>query len=191
MSDTKNVRIIKSFADALSDCPEITFVPDSMFLVYAACAFFSGAEQHLQKLADIDPEQSKQDLIKVIQSICHLGKLNAEDGVANIESYAKKYYVIEHIREQGEIAADEWLSCVENADNELRKIILKYRNLTLADLGIEGVNPTYQLQQKQLFDSVDKSIGRLRRRSLIGLLLVLGIVWGGMHVLRSLGLGNL
>lgn len=186
MSDTKNVKIIQSFADALCDCPEITLVPDSMFLVFAACAFFSGAEQHLQKMADIEPERSKRDLVKVIENICHLGKHNAEDAVANIESYAKKYYVIEHIREQGEIAADEWLSCVENTDNTLKKIIIKYRDLTLADLGIEGVNPRYQLQQKQLFDSLDRSIGRLRRRSLVGVLLVLGIVWGGLILLRSI-----
>ena len=184
MSDTKNIRVINSFADALSDFPEITLVPDSLFLVFAACAFFSGAEQHLQKLAGIEPETSRQDLIKVLQRLCHLAKHNADDAVTNIEAYAKKYYVIEHIREQGEIAADDWLSCVEFPKNPFQIIIRKYKDLTLSDLGIEGVNPSYQLQQKQLFDSVDKSIGKLRRRTLLGLLLVAGIILGGMHLLK-------
>jgi len=187
VSNKQNVRVLKSFADALCDCPEITFVPDSMFLVFAACAFFLGAEQHLQKMAGIDEQLSKQELIKVIESICNLGKHVAEDAVYNIESYAKKYYVIEHIREQGEIAADDWLSCVDENNNQtFKKIILKYRELTLADLGIQGVNPAYQLQQKQLFASVDRSIHRLRRRSLMGVLLVLTIVWGGITLLHAL-----
>jgi len=186
VSDTKNVRVINSFADAISDFPEITLVPESMFLVFASCAFFSGAESHLQKMANLEPELSRRDLIKVIESICHLGAHNAEDALENIESYAKKYYVIEHISEEGEIAAEEWLNCAEKSENTLRKIIIKYRDLTLADLGIEGVNPRYQLQQKLLIDSVDRSIGKLRRRSLMGILLVLLIVWGGLQVLQSI-----
>jgi hypothetical protein len=158
-----------------------------MFLVVAACAFFSGAVQHLQKLANIEAEQSQQDLIDTIQRFCALGKLNAEDAINNIDAYARKYYVVEHIREQGEIAADEWLSCTDEGGlNPLQKIIKKYQNLTLADLGIEGVNPAYQLQQKQLFASVDRSVGKLRRRNLLGLLLVLTIIWGGLQVIRVL-----
>lgn len=186
MSESKKSQIIKSFADAYADCPEVALIPDRMFLVFAACAFFSGAEQHLQKMADIEPQQSREDLINTVQRICGLGKLNAEDAINNIDAYARKYYVIEHISEQGEIAADEWLSCQENAENPLQKIINKYQNLTLADLGIEGVNPRYQLEQKQLFASVDRSVGKLRRRNLLGLLLVLTIIWSGLQVIRML-----
>jgi len=153
--------------------------------VFAACAFFLGAEQHLQKMSGIDASNSRQDLVKAIEGICHLSKHSAEDALANIESYAKKYYVIEHIREQGEIAADDWLSCREGAgENPFKKIIQKYRELTLADLGIEGVNPDYQLQQKRLYESIDRSVNQLRVRSLVSLILVLLIILGGIHLIK-------
>ena len=183
--NAKNSNIIQSFAAAVTDFTEAALIPDRLFLVFAVCAFFRGAATHLGKQSKLGEGKIQSQLVSVLKRLCKLNEEMTLDALNNVDPYANKYFVIENLVAEGRDAAEKWLNLEETGDNPLQALVLKYRDLTLADLGIEGVNPEYELQQKQLFQELDRSVGQLRRRNMIGLTFVLLVVLVGYYWLRA------
>jgi hypothetical protein len=147
-------------------------IEESTFLELAACAFFCGAEGQFRKLSKINWRDSHASLVDVVMDIGNIGHSKTNALIETIDRLAKKYYLIENIVEQGKTAADQWLNCQDDEEPPLQELVKKYQNLTMFDLGIEGTNEQYNEQQQQLYASVDQSVGKLRRRTLIILLVI-------------------
>ena len=145
-------------------------IEESAFLELASCAFFCGAEAQIRKLSQLDQRASLDSLIDVVMDICNVGKSKTIALINAIYRLTGKYYLLENIFEQGKTAADQWLNCQDEEKQPLQELVQKYQNLSMFDLGIEGVNQQYNEQQQALYASVDQSVGRLRRRALFILL---------------------
>ena len=111
--------------------------------------------------------------------VCNIGDSKAQALMSTIQRLAQKYFLIENLLEQGKTAADQWLNCTDGDHNILRDLVIKYENVTMFDLGIEGVNEAYDAQQQALYSAVGQSVGKLRRRALLILLVIGGITAGG------------
>lgn len=154
-------------------CDEVRrHLEESTFLELAACAFFCGAEAQLRKLSQLDWRDSQAMLIEVIMQIGNVSHSKSIALISAINRLAKKYYLIENILEQGKTAADQWLNCQSDDENPLQQLVMKYQDLSMFDLGIEGINDECDEQQQMLYTSVDQSVGKLRRRTLFILLLI-------------------
>lgn len=150
-------------------------IRESTFLELAVCAFFCGAEKQLRKQSGSQEQHSHMQLVALISRIANLSERNAGGLIDAVENLAGKYYLIENIIEQGTAAADVWLNCETEERQALKDIVAKYQNLSMFDLGIEGVNETHQARQRELYAEVDQSVGRLRRRVLLLLLAFTGV----------------
>ena len=150
-------------------------IEESTFLELAACAFFCGAEAQFRKLSQLDYQTGRDYLIDVLMDIGNIGESKAEALMNTIHRLAKRYYLIENIVEQGKTAADQWLNC-HDGEPPLQTLVSKYQNLSMFDLGIEGINEEHEQLQQELYATVNESVGELRRRSLIVLLVITSLV---------------
>jgi hypothetical protein len=141
-------------------------IRESSFLEIIFCVFAHGAAQQLRKQTQQKTEVSQKDLIRLIKKICRVGDIKAQELIDSVASLGKKYYLIENIIEQGEQAADEWLNCETKNDNRLKDLLDKYKNATMFDLGIDGINPEHESQQKYLYHAIDDTVSEIRKRSL-------------------------
>jgi hypothetical protein len=146
-------------------------IEDSTFLELASCAFFCGAEAQIRKLSQLDERTSLDSLIDVVMDIGNVGKSKTVALINTIYRLSGKYYLLENIFEQGKTAADQWLNCQDEEKQPLLELVNKYSNLTMFDLGIEGVNEQYNEQQQALYASVEQSVSKLRRRALFFVLI--------------------
>lgn len=147
---------------------------ESSFLELATSAFLCGAENQFLKQSQIDDRVSHANLVDTICEICRVSEHTAIGLIDVSGRLAKKYYLIENIMQQGETAADNWLSCESDDGSALKNLVEKYENLSMFDLGIEGVNEAQEESQKQFYTAVDEDVGKLRRRALVvGVLIVL------------------
>ncbi|KPJ92799.1 MAG: hypothetical protein AMJ53_08665 [Gammaproteobacteria bacterium SG8_11] len=166
------IPLISAFAQTQMSDVVRQHIEESTFLELAACAFFCGAEAQFRKLSKMDWRDSQASLMDVIMEVGNVGPSKSAALIETIHRLEKKYYLIENIVEQGKNAADQWLNCQEAEDHPLQELVSKYQNLTMFDLGIEGINDQYDEQQQVLYASVDQSVGKLRRRALIILLII-------------------
>ncbi len=164
--------MITAFAQTQMSDTARQHIEESTFLELAACAFFCGAEAQFRKLSQMDWRKSHSRLVDVVMDIGNVGESKSNALIETIQRLAKKYYLIENIVEQGKTAADQWLNCQDDEEKPLQALLFKYQNLTMFDLGIEGTNEEYNEQQQELYASVDQSVGKLRRRTLIILLII-------------------
>ncbi len=146
-------------------------IRESSFLEFAACAFFTGAEQLLRKQSQLEAEQSRLVLVGLLKEICAVDEFNARGLVESVERLREKYYLIESLMEQGSIAAEQWLNCGEVNDKALQEMLNKYRHTTLFELGIEGINEQHESKQNALYLQIDYTVQEMRRRTLKRLLL--------------------
>jgi len=160
-------------------------IEESTFLELATCAYFCGAEAQIRKQSQLDQRASLNTLIAVIMDICNVSRSKTIALINAIYRLAAKYYLLENIFDVGKIAADQWLNCRDDKKVSLQELVRKYRDLTMFDLGIEGVNNTYNDQQQALYASVEKSVTRLRRRTLLILLIIAGVVMAVSYYLRD------
>jgi hypothetical protein len=167
-----NTALITAFADAQISEYVRQHIEESTFLELAACAFFCGAEAQFRKLSKLNWRDSQACLIDVVMDIGNISKSKTVALINAINRLAEKFYLIENIVEQGKTAADQWLSCQDDDIKPLQALVSKYENLTMFDLGIEGINEDYDDQQQVLYASVDQSVGKLRRRALVILLII-------------------
>lgn len=158
-------------------------IDESTFLELAVCAFLCGAEQQFRKLSKQYIRDSYACLIDVVMDIGNISESKTIALLNAIKRLAGKYYLIENIIEQGKTAADQWLNCQGDDAKSLQALVAKYQNLSMFDLCIEGINEEYDQQQQDLYDSVDQSVGRLRRRALVTLLII-----GGMMISAGISL---
>ena len=166
------ISMLRAFAQAHIRAEIRQCIEESAFLELASCAFFCGAEAQIRKLSQLDQRASLDSLIDVVMDICNVGKSKTIALINAIYRLTGKYYLLENIFEQGKTAADQWLNCQDEEKQPLQELVQKYQNLSMFDLGIEGVNQQYNEQQQALYASVDQSVGRLRRRALF---IVLGL----------------
>jgi hypothetical protein len=159
-------------------------IEESTFLELAACAFFCGAEAQIRRLSQLDQRLSLNSLIDVIMDICNVSKSKTIALINAIYRLTEKYYLMENIFEQGKTAADQWLGCHEEERQPLTELVNKYQNLTMFDLGMEGINEQYNEQQQALYASVDQSVGKLRRRALMILFIGTAIALAVLAYLR-------
>jgi hypothetical protein len=110
--------------------------------------------------------------------VCRIAEGNADGLIKSIERLANKYYLVENLFEQGAKAADQWLSCENSDDRALHNLVEKYKHLTMFELGIEGINEKHEQEQKLLYSEIDQSVGKLRRRAVAVLLLLIGVACG-------------
>ena len=148
---------------------------DSTFLTLATCAFFYGAEKQLRKQGQTSPQLSRAKLVGLLVRTCRLSERNTLGIIKSIKRLADQYYLIEHIVQQGHDSADSWLNCETVNKPILAELVQKYRNLSMFDLGIEGVNPKHEALQQQFYSTVDQSVGKMRRRFLIFIAYLSGI----------------
>lgn len=167
-----NRPMITAFADAQMTEFVRQQIDESTFLELATCAFFCGAEAQFRKLSQQSFRDSRRDLIDVVMEIGNISESKTTALINTIYRLAKKFYLIENIVEQGKSAADRWLNCQDEEVNPLRTIVDKYQHLSMFDLAVEGVNKEYDEQQQELYISVDQSVGKLRRRALVILLII-------------------
>ena len=166
-------------------------VRESSFLELAVCAFFSGAGELLSKQAGIKPQQSRAQLVMLIRQICNLSERNADGLIDTVDRLSDKYALIENIINQGTAAADQWLNCEDVDGQALSGIVNKYKNLSMFDLGIEGVNNTHAASQHALYAAVDQSVGQMRRRALWLMLVILGLSGIAAFAIHYFWLGEL
>ena len=171
-----NTPLITAFANAQMSEFVRQHIEESTFLELAACAFFCGAEAQFRKLSQMNVRDSYASLVDVIMDIGNIGESKTNALIDTIRRLAKKYYLIENIVEQGKTAADQWLNCQEDEEHPLQTLVNKYKNLSMFDLGIEGTNEEYIEQQQELYASVDQSVGKLRQRTIIILLIITSLV---------------
>lgn len=142
-------------------------VLESSFLLLATCGFFYGAANQLAKQSELGANQCREELIDLLVDVCELSEHSVLGIVDSLDRLSKKFYLIENIIEQGKEAADQWLCCDDAEAGVLSKLVNKYRNLSMFELGLEGVNQEYDEKQQQLYSDVDASIMMLRRRTLV------------------------
>jgi hypothetical protein len=171
-----NAALITAFANAQMSDFVRQHIEESTFLELAACAFFCGAEAQFRKLSQLNWRDSRASLVDVVMDIGNISNSKTNALINAIDRLAKKYYLIENIMEQGQTAADLWLNCQDDETKPLNELVTKYKNLTMFDLGIEGINDDYDEQQRVLYASVDQSVGKLRRRTLVILLIITSLV---------------
>jgi hypothetical protein len=167
-----NRPMITVFADAQMSDFVRQHIDESTFLELATCAFFCGAEAQFRKLSQQNFRDSRRDLIEVVMEIGNVSESKTIALINTIHRLAKKFYLIENIVEQGKTAADQWLNCQDDEVKPLHTIVDKYQHLSMFDLAAEGVNKEYDEQQQELYISVDQSVGKLRRRALVILLII-------------------
>jgi hypothetical protein len=166
-TNNNTVHIIEVFAKTQLALINRDTLADSTFLTLATCAFFHGAENQLRKQGQISPDSGKAQLVALLARTCRLSERTAVGIVNSVERLADKYYLIENIIQQGKQCADVWLSCETNQKPTLVELVEKYRDLSMFDLGIEGINAEHEEQQQQFYSSIDQSVGKLRQRVLI------------------------
>ncbi len=154
-------------------------IEESTFLELAVCAFFFGAQAQFRKFSPEDSPANWKQLIAVVMDIGNISESKTIALIKTIYRLADRYYLIENIIEQGRSAAEQWLNCRDNSDEPLHSLVRKYQNLSMFDLGIEGVNENYQ--QQVLYAAVDQSVGKLRRRALV-LLLIIAVLAAALSV---------
>ena len=164
------ISMLATFAQAQMSANIRQLIEESTFLELATCAFFCGAEAQICRLSALDQRVSLESLIDVVMDICNVSKSKAIALINAIHRLEKKYYLMENLFDQGKTAADQWLNCQQEEKQPLKELVDKYKNLTMFDMGIEGVNEQYNEQQQALYASVDQSVGKLRRRTLFILL---------------------
>lgn len=162
--------LIESFSLTQLNSLNLKLVRENALLELLTCSFFVGAEQQLRKQSGLNTSHSKKSLIKTLMRICKLGEIQTTGLIHTVNELAKKYYLIENTKEQGEKAAEQWLNCVENPPDLLKDIIFKHKNLTLFELGIEGLNESYLQHQANLYSSTDDLVRQLRKKALFILL---------------------
>ena len=168
--------MITTFAQTQMSDTVRQHIEESTFLELAACAFFCGAEAQFRRLSKMDWRDSHASLVDVVMDIGNIGESKTNALIDAIHRLAKKYYLIENIVEQGKTAADQWLNCQDDEEKPLQTLVMKYQGLTMFDLGIEGTNEEYNEQQQELYASVDQSVGKLRQRTIIILLIITSLV---------------
>lgn len=174
-SDADNVSgLLVSFAQSQLASVDREIIYESLIIEQLVCAFFWGAEAQLRKQSQPDHEQCQLDLLTVITDACNAGEFQAIELINSIEELASKYYFFENIALQGEAAADKWLGCEDVDDDALRDLIEKYKNVTMSELGIEGLSEKFAVQQNDLYVSVDRSVAKIRQRAIVILLLLIG-----------------
>ena len=124
----------------------------------------------------MDWRDSRASLVDVVMDIGNIGESKTNALIDTIHRLAKRYYLIENIVEQGKTAADQWLNCQDDENKPLQTLVMKYQDLTMFDLGIEGTNEEYNEQQQELYASVEQSVGKLRQRTIIVVLIVTSLV---------------
>jgi hypothetical protein len=169
------INMIDSFAQSQFSQIKTALIRESTFLELAVCAYFCGAESLLLRQSGAGAQSSRKQLISLISRICHLSERNASGLIDSVERLAARYFLIENIVEQGAAAADQWLNCEETNREVLKELFARYKNLSMFDLGIEGVNEKHEASQRELYATVDQSVSRLRRRVLLLLAGVLGV----------------
>lgn len=150
-------------------------IEESTFLELATCAYFCGAEMQLRKQSKLNWRASHASLIVVVMDVCDISKSKTIALINTINRLSKRYHLMESIVDQGKKAADQWLNCEEMDSPPLIELVKKYKNLTMFDLGIEGINDTYEEQQQKLYSSLDQSVGKLRRRGLVSVLIMISL----------------
>lgn len=150
-------------------------IEESTFTELAACAFFCGAEAQFRKLSKLNWRDSQASLIGVVMEICNISRSKTLALIDTIHRLAGKYYLMENIIEQGKTAADQWLGCPDEDTQVLQELVLKYQNLSMFDLGFEGVNEQYDEQQQALYASVNQSVGKLRLRTFFIILAIISL----------------
>lgn len=151
-------------------------IEESTFLELATCAYFCGAESQLRKQSKLNWRASHASLIEVVMDICNISKSKTIALINTINRLEKRYHLMENIVDQGKKAADQWLNCEDMDSAPLTDLVKKYKNLTMFDLGIEGINKTCEEQQQKLYTSLDQSVSRLRRRRLAMLLIMITLI---------------
>ena len=168
--------MISAFAQTQMSDTVRQHIEESPLLELAAYAFFFGAEAQFRKLSKMDWRDSHASLVEVVMEIGNIGESKTNALIDTIHRLAKRYYLIENIVEQGKTAADQWLNCQGDEEKPLQILVMKYQDLTMFDLGIEGTNEEYNEQQQELYASVDQSVGKLRQRTIIILLIITSLV---------------
>lgn len=177
-SDSAN--LIETFARSQLAQIKRKTIRESTLLELLSCAFFVGAEQLLRKQSDLSEMQSKANLTQLIMVVCRLGEIKATTLIESVHELAEKYYLLESIIEQGERAAEHWLNCDTEDNPALKQIITKYQDLSMYELGIEGVNKKHLAQQDSLYASTNEDVHRLRIRAIwfiIALAGVAEVIW--------------
>jgi len=167
--------LIRSFARTQITHIKFHDIRESSFLELAVCAFFRGAETLLTKQGGVDPRLGRAQLVSVISMISDISTRNANELIDTVDHFSGKYALIENIIDQGASTADKWITCEEMEGGGLFRIVKKYKNLTMFDLGIEGVNAEHEASQRALYETVDQSVGRMRRRALLIILGIAGV----------------
>jgi len=162
--------IIESFAQSQLECVNQRLISESTFLVLAICAFFYGAEKQLRKQSGVPSYLSKTTLVDVLVALCGISERNASGITKSLKRLSIKYYLIENIIETGEQAADQWLCCDTSTNDSLKALIEKYKNLSMFDLGIEGINAQHESDQQQLYTAINQTVGDIRNRTFVVLI---------------------
>lgn len=169
------VSLLQTFAQAQISEEIRQRIEESTFLELATCAFFCGAEAQIRKQSQLDQQVSLDSLIEVVMDICNVGKNKTVALINTIHRLTEKFYLLDNIFDQGKTAADQWLNCQDEEQQPLQELVTKYKDLSMFDLGLEGVNEQYNEQQQALYASLDQSVGKLRRRSLVFLLIAAAV----------------
>jgi len=164
--------IIGTFADIQLENVRHKTIRESTLLELLTCAFFCGAQKQLCKQAQVSDKDGRVALAGLLMDINGIAQSNAIGLIDSIDRLADKYYLVENTAQQGKVAADQWLNCDDDPANELQDLISKYKNLSMFELGIEGVNETYIAQQQELYSKIDQSVSRLRKRAFFFLLIL-------------------
>jgi len=182
-SDTENTsNAIECFAQTQLESINQQLIAESTFLILATCAFFFGAEKQLRKQSGQPPNHSKVILSNLLVKLCCISERNATGITKSLKRLSSQYYLIENIVKQGEQAADQWLNCDNTNNDSLKELTVKYKNLSMFDLGIEGINQYHASEQKKLYASIKQTVGEIRQRllttlmTLISLTLAAGII---------------
>lgn len=177
MSSTATVpnqpdNIIGTFANIQLENVHRKTIRESTLLELLTCAFFSGAQKQLCKQAQVSGKEGRVALVGLLMDLNGIGQSNAIGLIDSIDRLADKYYLVENTAQQGKAAADQWLNCDAAAASELQDLISKYKNISMFELGIEGVNEKLLAQQSMLYSEIDQSVSRLRKRACFFLLIL-------------------
>jgi hypothetical protein len=176
--------LIAAFAQTQLTAVKTQRIRESSLLELAACAFLCGAAEQLKKQSNADAADNHRQLIGLIREVCHVAEGNAEGLVESVNKLSRKYYLLENITDQGRGAADRWLACEDADDKVLQRLMDKYQNLTMFELGIEGINEQWEEQQDKLYTDIDQSVGKLRRRAGLFILITIALA-AGVAILTS------
>ncbi|MDH5327447.1 MAG: hypothetical protein OEZ68_01350 [Gammaproteobacteria bacterium] len=160
----EETNILASFAQTQLGRLDCHLYADNSFIVLAVSAFFFGAEAQLRKQSKISFQRGQIKLISLIKNSLKLNTRTALHLVLSVEEYAKRYYLIESIVNQGKKQADKWLNCEDTDDSYLEKLVFRYQHQNMFDLGIDNISIDYEKQTRKLHLSLDKSVKKLRTR---------------------------